>query len=778
MGESPATCHAEDRDLTLARGCTKLSEIKRLYEFLQGGSRMIYQGNAVRVERGPEGANEAIATLTFDRKDASINTLSSAVVAELGEAVAAIRAERSLEGLVIGSAKQAFIVGADITEFHGMFEQGAQQIQAMLERVHGIFNAIEDLPFPTVTAINGLALGGGCEIALTTDFRVMAESAKIGLPETQLGILPGWGGCVRLPRLIGADNAIEWIAGGTENRAEAALEMGVVDGVVPSEQLEAAALDILARARAGELDHQARRAEKQAPLLLDPIEQMMAFETAKGYVAGKAGPHYPAPLEAIRVIQKGAGESRARAQAIETTAFAKLALGEVAFNLVGLFMNDQQVKKKVSRYAKQARPVKQAAVLGAGIMGGGIAYQSASKGTPILMKDIQEEAIELGLKEARKLFTKQVERGKLSTEQMVERLTKLRPTLAYGDFGHVDMVIEAVVENPKVKAAVLAEVEDQVGEETILASNTSTISITRLASNLKRPENFCGMHFFNPVHRMPLVEVVRGEKTTDAAVATSVAYARAMGKTPVVVNDCPGFLVNRVLFPYFGGFSQLLAQGADFQRIDKVMEAFGWPMGPAYLLDVVGMDIAQHAGEVMAEGFPERMAGMAGDRGNNQGKSVIQVMVEHDRLGQKNAKGFYAYQEDRKGKPRKVTDEAAIALVEGLVKERRDFSDEEIVARMMVPLCLETVRCLEDDIVGSPAEADMALIYGIGFPPFRGGALRYIESMGVEVFVSQAERLAEELGPLYAPTEKLRQMAASGETFYTREAQDAGKAQG
>ncbi|WP_373190498.1 fatty acid oxidation complex subunit alpha FadB [Halomonas sp.] len=739
---------------------------------------MIYQGNAVRVERGPEGANEAIATLTFDRKDASINTLSSAVVAELGEAVAAIRAERSLEGLVIGSAKQAFIVGADITEFHGMFEQGAQQIQAMLERVHGIFNAIEDLPFPTVTAINGLALGGGCEIALTTDFRVMAESAKIGLPETQLGILPGWGGCVRLPRLIGADNAIEWIAGGTENRAEAALEMGVVDGVVPSEQLEAAALDILARARAGELDHQARRAEKQAPLLLDPIEQMMAFETAKGYVAGKAGPHYPAPLEAIRVIQKGAGESRARAQAIETTAFAKLALGEVAFNLVGLFMNDQQVKKKVSRYAKQARPVKQAAVLGAGIMGGGIAYQSASKGTPILMKDIQEEAIELGLKEARKLFTKQVERGKLSTEQMVERLTKLRPTLAYGDFGHVDMVIEAVVENPKVKAAVLAEVEDQVGEETILASNTSTISITRLASNLKRPENFCGMHFFNPVHRMPLVEVVRGEKTTDAAVATSVAYARAMGKTPVVVNDCPGFLVNRVLFPYFGGFSQLLAQGADFQRIDKVMEAFGWPMGPAYLLDVVGMDIAQHAGEVMAEGFPERMAGMAGDRGNNQGKSVIQVMVEHDRLGQKNAKGFYAYQEDRKGKPRKVTDEAAIALVEGLVKERRDFSDEEIVARMMVPLCLETVRCLEDDIVGSPAEADMALIYGIGFPPFRGGALRYIESMGVEVFVSQAERLAEELGPLYAPTEKLRQMAASGETFYTREAQDAGKAQG
>ena len=725
---------------------------------------MIYQGNAITVARGSRG--DAIATLTFDRKDESVNTLSSAVIAELGEAVEAIRAERGLEGLVIGSAKEAFIVGADITEFHGMFEKGAEQIESMLEHVHGIFNAIEDLPFPTVTAINGLALGGGCEITLSTDFRVMAASARIGLPETKLGILPGWGGCVRLPRLIGADNAVEWIAGGTENRADAALEMGAVDAVVPADQLDAAALDILVRAQAGELDYQARRAEKREPLKLGPIEQMMAFETAKGYVAGKAGPHYPAPVEAIKVIQKGAGESRARAQAIEGKAFAKLALSDVAFNLVGLFMNDQVVKKKGGQYAKQARPINQAAVLGAGIMGGGIAYQSASKGTPILMKDIKEEAIELGLKEARKLFAKQSERGKLSTEDMAEKLSNIRPTLSYGDFGHVDLVVEAVVENPKIKDAVLTEVEGQVGDETILTSNTSTISITRLARNLKRPENFCGMHFFNPVHRMPLVEVIRGEKTGDAAVAATVAYARAMGKTPIVVNDCPGFLVNRVLFPYFGGFSQLVEQGADFQRIDKVMEKFGWPMGPAYLLDVVGMDTAVHAGEVMAEGFPDRMAGMGGD----SDKSAIQVMMENDRLGQKNDKGFYAYEEDRKGKPRKVTDEAAIALVKGVARERREFSDEEIIARMMVPLCLETVRCLEDDIVGSPAEADMALIYGIGFPPFRGGALRYIDAMGVDAFVTQAERLAEELGPLYAPTDTLRQMARSGESFYASKA--------
>jgi 3-hydroxyacyl-CoA dehydrogenase/enoyl-CoA hydratase/3-hydroxybutyryl-CoA epimerase/enoyl-CoA isomerase len=718
---------------------------------------MIYQGNAITVARG----DGDIATLTFDAQGESVNTLSSKTVAELGEAVAALQAESGLQGLILASGKEAFIVGADITEFHGLFDKGEDYLVEMNLKVHDIFNAIEDLPFPTVAAINGLALGGGCEVLLTADFRVMADSAKIGLPETQLGIVPGWGGCVRLPRLIGADNAIEWIAGGTQNRADVALKMGAVDAVVSNEELLAAARTLLDRANAGDLDIAPRRAEKKGPLKLNAIEQMMAFETAKGFVAGKAGPNYPAPVEAIRVIQKGAGEERARAQRIEAQSFAKLALSDVAFNLIGLFMNDQVVKKKAASYAKQADNVEQTAVLGAGIMGGGIAYQSASKGTPIIMKDIQGDAIELGLKEARKLFAKQIERKKLTVEQMAEKLSNIRPTLSYGDFGNVDLVVEAVVENPKVKGAVLAEVEEQVGESTILTSNTSTISISRLAQNLKRPENFCGMHFFNPVHRMPLVEVIRGEKTSDAAVAATVAYARAMGKTPIVVNDCPGFLVNRVLFPYFGGFSFLVEQGADFQRVDKVMEKFGWPMGPAYLLDVVGMDTAVHANEVMAEGFPERMA--------RDSKTAIQVMFDHDRLGQKNAKGFYAYEEDKKGKPKKVSDETVYTLLQDVAGEKHEFSDDDIIARMMVPLCLETVRCLEDGIVDSPAEADMALIYGIGFPPFRGGALRYIDALGVAEFVKLADTLADELGPLYAPTEQLRQMAQTNARFYAAE---------
>ena len=398
-----------------------------------------------------------------------------------------------------------------------------------------------------------------------------------------------------------------------------------------------------------------------------------------------------------------------------------------------------------------------AAVLGAGIMGGGIAFQSALKGTPIIMKDINQDGIALGLKEAKKQLTRRVDKGRMNAGQMADVLNSITPTLNYGDFKNVDLVVEAVVENSKVKDAVLREVEEMTRDDAILTSNTSTISIDLLAKNLKRPENFCGMHFFNPVPMMPLVEVIRGKKTSDRAIATTVAYAKAIGKTPIVVNDCPGFLVNRVLFPYFGGFSGLIRDGADFQKVDKVMEKFGWPMGPAYLLDVVGMDTAKHANEVMAEGFPERMKA--------DYKSAVEVMFENDRYGQKNEKGFYKYELDRKGKQKKVVDEETYKLIEPVVQGKNDFSDEDIIARMMLPLCLETVRCLEDGIVSDPADADMGLIFGIGFPPFRGGALRYIDDIGADKFVELADKFAD-LGPLYHPTEKLREMAKTGEKFF------------
>ena len=714
---------------------------------------MIYEGKAITVQ----GLEDGIVELRFDLQGESVNKFNSATLSELDAAVQAIQNNADVKGVVVTSGKDVFIVGADITEFVSTFKLPEEDLVAGNLSANKIFNAFEDLNVPTVAAINGIALGGGLEMCLAADFRVMAASAKIGLPEVKLGIYPGFGGTVRLPRIIGVDNAIEWICGGSEQRADKALKAGAVDAVVADDKLKAAAIDVIKRAIAGELDYKAKRQPKLEKIKLNTIEQMMAFETSKGFVAGQAGPNYPAPVEAIKTIQKAANHGREKALEVEAAGFAKLAKTTVAASLVGLFLNDQVLKHKAKKYDKQAADVNLAAVLGAGIMGGGIAYQSAVKGTPILMKDIREEGIQLGLDEASKLLGKRVAKGRMKPEQMAKALNAIRPTMSYGDFKEVDLVVEAVVENPKVKHAVLAEVEGQVTEDTIITSNTSTISITYLAEALKRPENFCGMHFFNPVHMMPLVEVIRGEKSSEKAVATTVAYAKKMGKTPVVVNDCPGFLVNRILFPYFGGFARLIGMGADFQRVDKVMEKFGWPMGPAYLMDVVGMDTGHHGRDVMAEGYPDRMA--------DKTRTAVDVMYDAGRLGQKTGSGFYAYEMDKKGKPKKVVDAKAYELLKEVVLEQREFTDEEIIEIMMVPLCLETVRCLEDGIVESAADADMGLVYGIGFPPFRGGALRYIDTLGVAEFVAIADKYAE-FGAMYAPTEKLREMAKNGQKFF------------
>jgi 3-hydroxyacyl-CoA dehydrogenase/enoyl-CoA hydratase/3-hydroxybutyryl-CoA epimerase/enoyl-CoA isomerase len=390
-------------------------------------------------------------------------------------------------------------------------------------------------------------------------------------------------------------------------------------------------------------------------------------------------------------------------------------------------------------------------------MGGGISYQSATKGVPVLMKDVAPKALEAGLAEAVKLLEKQVERGKLTTGQMAKVLAGITPTLSYGDFGAMDFVVEAVVENEAVKKKVLAEVEVLLPEGAILASNTSTISITRLATALKRPESFCGMHFFNPVPRMPLVEVIRGEKSSPEAIATAVAYAQALGKTPIVVGDCGGFLVNRVLFPYFAGFQGLLADGVDYERIDKIMERWGWPMGPALLLDVVGIDTAVHADRVLAEAYPDRM--------RHEGKSAIEAMVEASRLGQKSGKGFYAWKPEKKGPPSKQSDPEAKAIVASLAKGRLEVSDEEIVERTMLPMLLECSRCLEDGVVGTPVEVDMALLYGLGFPPFRGGIFRWADAVGAPALLKAAEK-HQGRGALYAPTKQLAALAGSGRGFH------------
>ena len=714
----------------------------------------MFQGKALKVSLLPDGIGE----LTFDLQGESVNKFSLLVVSELEQVLDLLEKSTDIKGLLIKSAKDVFIVGADIMEFGAVFASGPEQISSHLATNNRNFCRLEDLPFPTVVAINGFALGGGLEFCLSCDYRIASTAAKVGLPETKLGIIPGWGGTVRLPRVAGLDTAVEWIAAGKENDAEAALTARVVDAVVEPAKLHDAALNCLQQCISGKFDYQARREQKKSPLKLNFIESMMAFETSKAFVGGQAGRNYPAPVSAIKAMQKAADKGRDEALQAEAENFAKMAQTPVAQSLVGIFINEQILSKKAKTWEKKAdKKIARAAVLGAGIMGGGIAYQSALKGVPIKLKDIAQQGIDLGLAEANKLLSKRVERKKLTASEMGNVLNRIEPALTYDGFDNVDIVVEAVVENPKVKKAVLAEVEAKVSSDTVLASNTSTISITFLAEGLARPENFCGMHFFNPVHMMPLVEVIRGEKTSDNAIARTVAYANAMGKKPIVVKDCPGFLVNRVLFPYLAGFAMLLRDGVDFHRIDKLMETWGWPMGPAYLLDVVGIDTAVHAEKVMANGFPDRM--------QRDFTSCTDALFAAGRLGQKNEKGFYNYALDKKGKPAKVAADEVPEILKPTIQGAIEISDEDIIARMMIPMATELTRCLDEGIVETAAEADMALVYGTGFPPFRGGVFRWIDFIGAQTFCDMAAKFTA-LGALYQAPDSLKAKAANNQRFY------------
>ena len=722
---------------------------------------MIYQGKSLSAQLIDDG----IVELKFDAQG-SVNKFDQATFVEYRAVVAAINNCSEAKGVIVTSGKSTFIVGADITEFLETFKEPEEVLIPWIKSSSDIFDSFEDIQLPTIAAINGVALGGGCEMTLVCDYRVGNSKVSIGLPEAKLGLMPGFGGTVRLPRIIGADNAIEWMSTGKAYRADAALAVGLLDAVVAPEELQEAAISMLKLAISGKLDWRVKRQEKLEPLKLSKIENAMTFTTCKGMIAAKAGKHYPAPMVMVNTIEAAATLDRAGAMALENANFAKLAKTDAATAQIGMFMSDQVIKGKAKKAAKQAtKSVNKAAVLGAGIMGGGIAYQSAYKGTPIIMKDINDQALDLGLTTAAGILTKQVDRGHMNAKKMAAVLNNITPSLSYDSVKDVDIVVEAVVENPKVKGFVLAEVEGVLSDDAILTSNTSTISIDLLAQSVKRPENFCGMHFFNPVNRMPLVEVIRGKDTSDETVAAVVAYAAKMGKSPIVVNDCPGFYVNRVLFPYFAGFSQLVLEGADFVAIDKVMEKqFGWPMGPAYLLDVVGIDTADHCTAVMSAGFPIRMKKLEND--------PVSTLYSNERLGQKNGKGFYDHIKDKRGRPMKVAAQTAYDLFSENCADKKDFPSEEVIARLMIPMVNEVVRCLEEGVIDTAAEADMGLIYGLGFPQFRGGAIRYLETLGLDNYIAMADKYAH-LGEIYQVTDGLRDMAKSSKSYFTTDVKQA-----
>lgn len=713
---------------------------------------MLFEGKSIQALLNDAGFIELI----FDKKDDKINKFDALTLDELRAAVNIIQ-QTDAKGMMVYSNKKQFIVGADIKEFGGHFKKSPEEMVQWLGWCNSIFNDIEDLPFPTVSLVNGVALGGGCEMALSTDYRFIDPKGKIGLPEIKLGIMPGFGGSVRLPRLIGVDNAMALIPAGKDLKATAALKQHLVDAIVEVDNMKEAATKLLTQAAEGKLNWAARSEQKKAPIPLPKAEANLVFQGALMMTA-QASKGYLAPVASVQAITKAASMTRDEALLVEAKAFAGLAKSDIAQAMTDAFLASKIVEGKSKHQASKVEPIKRAAVLGAGIMGGGVAYQSASSGVPIIMKDIASASLDLGMKEAITLTSKLVKRGKIDATKMAGVIASITPSLSYGDFSSVDIVVEAVTENPKVKHIVIAEAEKNCEPGTIICSNTSSISIDYLAEAMEHPENFCGMHFFNPVHKMPLVEIIRGKHTSERAINTAVAYALQMKKTPIVVNDCPGFLVNRVLFPYFAGFQKLINEGADFLKIDKTMEKFGWPMGPAYLLDVVGMDTAHHAGAVMAEGFPDRLA--------MDERTSLDVMVEAKRYGQKTGSGFYAYAPDRKGRIRKNIDEAVPSMIAEVQSNgSKEFSADDITMRMMIPMLIETARCLEEGIVDSVAEADLALLYGIGFPYFRGGAFQYLDQVGLAKFCEIADRYAH-LGKLYHPTDRMREMAASGETYY------------
>ena len=715
----------------------------------------MFQGKSLRVSPLGEGG---FFELCFDRDGESINKFDNSTVDEVSQAIRYLKLQSNLRGVLVSSAKDVFIVGADITEFGAKFAQSANAIAADVRVSNEAFIEFEDLPVPTVVAINGFALGGGLEFALTCTHRIMSTEAKIGVPEVKLGLFPGFGGTVRLVRIAGPEVACAWVSSGAPINANTAKTVGVVDDVTLPEDLRIRAIQWLERSASNSIDWQAKQDQKRKALAM-PIDQAnAAFQKARQTALNKAQAHQPAAIAAIDMMAKGSQLNRKDALALEAEVFGQIARTQAAAAMVQTFLNEQTVKKIARKVSNEATLVKKAMVLGAGIMGGGIAITSALRKVPVLLHDLRQSALDQGMAEAKKQLSRQIISGRLSQDASDKIQKTICPQLDLKGVGDVDVVIEAIVENLEVKRKVLGDLEPLLHSDAFLASNTSSLRIDDIGTTLKNPQRFVGMHFFNPVPMMPLVEVVRGKHTSDTTVARAVSYATTVGKVAIVVKDCPGFLVNRVFTAYMRGFLQLIADGANFEQIDQVMESFGWPMGPAYLEDVIGMDTGSHVNNVISAGYPDRMPDLQDD--------ALRLMVRAGRLGQKNGIGFYHYAPSATGKPLRNTAEDSHELLRQLQPNGlQPFSDETIIDRMMLPMVLEATRALHEGIVNTAAEVDIAMQLGLGFPAYAGGPLKYADWLGLSEVVRRSDAL-QHLGPAYSPSDSLRQMACCNELFY------------
>ncbi len=695
---------------------------------------------------------DGVASLVFDREDSKVNLLTMGVMARLDELLGEIEhlaGDGSVRAVLIRSGKTGmFIAGADVGEIADV-QTETEGYEAAREGQR-IFRRIEQLTIPTVVAINGLCLGGGTELALACGYRLASDGpeTRIGLPEVRLGILPAFGGTTRLPRLIGLSAALPLILTGQPVNARKAQRIGLIEESVP-----AAILHERARAVARGAARPKPRPRPLPTRLIDETfpGRRLALQQARKKVLKETRGQYPAPLAALDVIGHSIAAPLERAFENEARALGRLIVTDVSRNLIRVFNLMEHAKKAGPRVSPQR--VDRVAVLGAGVMGGGIAQLMAAKDLYVRLKDIRSEAIASGLEHARSLFDRTVRRGRMDRREAERHMNAIAPTLDYSGFGNLDLVVEAVVERMDVKRTVLREVEQRVPAECILATNTSSLSVSEMQSALARPQNFCGMHFFNPVHRMPLVEVVRGSQTSDAALATVIAVTRSLDKTPVVVNDGPGFLVNRVLGPYLNEAGWLLAEGAGVTAIDRVLLEFGMPMGPLRLLDEIGFDVARHAAATLHAAFGERAAPAP----------PLAALERIDLLGRKGGKGFYLYEDDRQ---KGVNDGIYAALGDAVAVNRKAIPADQVRDRTVLAMVNEAARTLEDAVAASPADVDLAMITGTGFPPFRGGLLRWADTLGMPTILARLESLRRDHGPRFEPASLIRERANARLGFY------------
>lgn len=699
-----------------------------------------------------------IAIVEFDLPGEKANKFSTPVMMRLKEVTAEL-AKSSYKAVIFKSNKpKIFIAGADIDEIKVM--KTAEEFEKAVGGGQQVFNEIEDLPMITIAAIHGACAGGGCEFIMACDYRIASDdnATRIGLPETKLGIIPGFGGCVRMPRIIGLQSALDIILNGKLERAAKALKIGLVDQVVhPSILIEQAVKMAHEKIKdGGRKRRKTFKAQGLAAKALEGPAKFVVFNTARKNVLKFTHGHYPAPLKAIEVIQKTYGMSdRTRAMEIERKAFLECGVTEISKNLIHVFDLMESVKKQsgIANATVKAKEVSHMGVLGAGTMGGGIAYVAADKGVYVRMKDINWEAIGRGLKHANDLWAKLQKKKAITSFEKQHRMDRVSGTLDFSGFGHMQLVVEAIVEDMEIKKKVIAETAKNMKPDAIIVTNTSSLSVTEMSAGHPNPQYFAGMHFFNPVDKMPLVEVIRGEKTSDETIATVYELTKRMGKLPVVVKDGPGFLVNRLLLPYMAEAAFLLQEGMSIETVDKAyVKEFGMPMGPFALMDEVGLDVCIKVLKIFKKAFGARI----------EIASLMEKLEKSDRKGKKNRKGFYSY--DERDKRQGV--DASVYTELGLATPTDPLTTKECIERGVFAMVNECSRALiEDKIVETPGEVDLAMITGTGFPPFRGGLLKYADSVGVTYIVDQLEVYGAKHARL-KPAAPLMAMAKANRRFY------------